>query len=142
MPGSIIGEFFASWGFEEVLLLGRDPRTSADILAVQSRDKPGHRLRYFVEVKRVRDRVGVGVIDRVLGAIAQEKEHWGWHIGMIVSTAGFCDFRKYTRNDLEFRGLLLKNKDDVLAWLRDYKPSDRGLWLPPGFRAHELCSEP
>lgn len=133
----LVAEFFASWGFDEVRLVGRDARTSADILVVKKEAAAGSRIRYFIEVKRQCKRIGVGVIDRVLGAIIQERPSWGWHLGMIVSTSGFCSFKKYTRNDLEQRGILLKDKDDIVRWLKDYRPSDRGLWLPPDCRIYE-----
>jgi len=134
----LIAEFLAARGFDQVKLVGRDIRTSADILAVRRDDAIGARVRYFIEVKRVSGRIGVGVIDRVMGAIAQEKPKWGWHLGMIVSTAGFTEFQKYTRHELELRGLLLKDRDDVLEWLKDYRPSDRGLWLPKDYRIVSL----
>ena len=132
----LVAEFLASRGFDEVKLVGRDPHTSADILAIRRDEAAGARVRYFVEVKRVSERIGVGVIDRVMGAIVQERPKWGWHLGMLVSTAGFSEFRKYTRRELELRGIILKDKDDVLGWLRDYKPSDKGLWLPADCRIY------
>ena len=133
----LVAEVFAQWGFEEVRLVGRDSRTSADILAVQKQEGPGVRLKYFVEVKRTQERIGVGVIDRVLGAVLNERMNWGWHLGMIVSTAGYRDYEKYTREELELRGLHLRDKDDVVQWLQDYTPSDKGLWLPPDFRVSQ-----
>ena len=126
----LIAEFFASWGFHEVRLVGRNASTSADIFAIQKTDKTGVRIRYFVEVKRWKTKVGVEVIDRVYGAMLCERPQWGWHLAMIVSVLGFKNTRKYKRDDLERRGIELRDKDDIAGWLRDYRPSDKGLWLP------------
>lgn len=41
---------------------------------------------------------------------------------------------KYTPRTLELMGIELRNKDDVVAWLNDYRPSDKGLWMPPDFK--------
>jgi hypothetical protein len=126
----LIAEFFASWGYEEVRLVGRDSSTSADIYAVQKIDPAGVRIRYYVEVKRCKDRIGVDVIDRVYGAVQAERPKHGWHMAMIVSLVGFKDFRKYSRVELSMKGVELKDKDAVTSWLRDYRPTDKGLWLP------------
>jgi hypothetical protein len=126
----LIAEFFASWGYEEVRLVGRDSSTSADIFAVQKVDPAGVRIRYYVEVKRWKDKIGVDVIDRVFGAMEIERPRHGWHMAMIVSLVGFKDFRKYSRVELSMKGVELKDRDAVTSWLRDYRPTDKGLWLP------------
>ena len=36
--------------------------------------------------------------------------------------------------DLDYKGIFLKDKDDIIQWIRDYRPSDKGLWLPPGLK--------
>jgi hypothetical protein len=55
---------------------------------------------------------------------------YGWHAAMIVSVVGFKDFEKYTREELAKRGILLRERSDLLRWLKDYKPNKDGLWLP------------
>lgn len=125
----LVAECLASRGFDEVRLVGQDSQTAADIFAIQRMDSSGARIRHFVEVKRWKDRVGIEVIDRVYGAMLGERPTWGWHLAMIVSIAGFKDTRKYTRQELEYKGIELRNRDDVVDWLNDYRPSDKGLWI-------------
>jgi hypothetical protein len=128
-----VAECLASRGFEDVRLVGRNARTAADILAIQHIESTDVRLRYFVEVKRWKDQVGVEVIDRVIGAMTSEGDEWGWHLAMIVSPAGFKSFRKYSRESLKSKRIELRDKSDIIGWLRDYRPSDKGLWLPQPF---------
>ena len=130
----LIAEFFAGWGYEDVRLVGRDPGTAADIFALRKPDPSGIPIRYFVEVKHWKKRVGVEVIDGVYGAFSQERPRLGWHAAMIVSVAGFKDLRRYTNHELALRGVELRGYDDVKKWLADYKPSDKGLWLPNPLR--------
>ncbi len=130
----LIGEFFASWGYSDVRLVGRDPTTSADIYAVKKMDPSGVPIRYFVEVKQVKGRIGVNVIDQVIGAVLEERQRIGWHLGMIVSATGFTEFKKYSRPHLEKIGIELRDYGDIVKWLQDYKPSDKGLWLPDPLR--------
>jgi len=59
-----------------------------------------------------------------------EKEKFGWHAAIIVTVAGFTEFEKWDRQQLRLKGIELKDRDDLLIWLRDYKESDNGLWLP------------
>ena len=126
----LIAEFFASWGFEDVALVGRNSKTAADIFAAYKINAIGERIRYFIEVKRWKDKVGVEVIDRVYGAMLFERPQYGWHAAMIVSVVGFKDFEKYTREELAKKGILLREREDLLRWLKDYKPNKNGLWLP------------
>jgi hypothetical protein len=126
---SLVAEFFASWGYS-VEPAGRNQLTGADIIAVRKPDQSGVAVKYFVEVKRQKERVGVQVVDRLLGAVAAERSKQGWHLGMIVSLAGFTDFRKYSNSDIKMLGVELRDESDVVKWLRNYKPSDKGLWLP------------
>lgn len=130
----LVAECLASKGFDEIILVGKNPNTSADIFAVEKSSKSGARIRYFIEVKRWKDKVGVEIIDRVYGAFQSEKITWGWHIAMVVSLAGFKKMVKYSPRKLELMGIELRNKDDVVAWLNDYRPSDKGLWMPPDFK--------
>jgi hypothetical protein len=126
----LIAEFFASWGFDDVRLVGTNPRTSADIYVVKTVNPLGIEFRYFIEVKRWKDKVGIEVINQVLGAMIGEKEQFGWHAAMIVSVGGFAEFEKWDRQQLKLKGIELKDKQDLLKWLQDYKESSSGLWLP------------
>ena len=125
----LIAEFFVSSGFEDVRLVGRNPKTSADIFAVHS-DPLGSKIRYFIEVKRWKHKVGVQIIDQVYGAMLSERPAFGWHAAMVVSLVGFTDFEKYNRESLVLKGVELKDRSDLLGWLRGYKPNGNGLWLP------------
>lgn len=130
----LVAECLASRGFEKVKLVGRESSTSADIFAVEKSISSGTSIKYFVEVKRHHKSIGVEVIDGVIGAIASEKHDWGWHVGLIVSLSGFKNFRKYSPDKLSLMGIELKDKQDVLGWIRDYRPSDRGLFIPAGMK--------
>ncbi|MBI1904528.1 MAG: restriction endonuclease [Planctomycetia bacterium] len=126
----LIAEFFSSWGYEGVRIVGRNPRTGADIVAMRKPDSAGVKVRYFIEVKRWRNRVGVQVIDRVLGAILGEKHKHGYHLGMIVSLAGYSEMKKYTPSELTLLGIELRDGSHVNEWLREYRFNRKGLWLP------------
>jgi predicted DNA-binding protein YlxM (UPF0122 family) len=126
----LIAEFFASWGWEDVRLVGRNHRTSADIFAAHIINPLGVKIRYFIEVKRWKHKVGVQIIDQVYGAMISEKPVWGWHAAMIVSLVGFKDFEKYSREAIALRGIELKDRNDLLKWLKGYKRNKNGLWLP------------
>ncbi len=126
----LIAEFFASWGFEDVRLVGRNSMTSADVFAAYTINPAGTKVKYFIEVKRRKDKIGVQIIDQVYGAMISEREKFGWHAAMIVSIVGFTDFEKYTRDSLALRGVELKDRDDLLVWLKNYKRNKNGLWLP------------
>jgi len=132
----LIAEFFASWGFPDVRLVGRDPLTSADIFAVGRPDPAGVSIRYFVEVRRRGARVDVNVIDRVYGAMVQEKPQHGWHVAMVVSSVNFTEFRKkgYSREELALKGVELRDQEAVKVWLEEYEPNANGLWLPRPLR--------
>ncbi len=107
----LVAEFLACHGFSDVAVVGSDPETSADIFAIARVGDLGHRVRYFIEVKRWKHRVGVEVIDRVLGAMIGEREKFGWHAAMIVSVVGFKRMRKYSRTDLDLRGVSLHDRN-------------------------------
>ena len=126
----LVGEFLTSRGFQDVRLVGRDPKTSADIYAAATYGSLGVKLRFFIEVKRNRSAVGIQVINEVLGAMITERDQFGWHAGLIVSTGGFRRTRKYTPLELSLRGIEMKDKRDLLMWLEDYQPDKNGLWLP------------
>lgn len=129
----LIAEFFASWGYEDVCVIGRNPQTAADIIAMRKPDTSGVGIRYFIEVKRWKNRVGVEVVDRVIGALLAEREKFGWHLGMIVTIADFKKMEKYKPSHLSMLGIELRNGDDVRSWLREYQFHQKGLWLPDPF---------
>ena len=126
----LVAEFFSSWGFEDVAIVGRNSKTSADIFAAYRVPSVGERVRYFIEVKRWKEKIGVEVIDRVYGAMLFERPVHGWHAAIIVSAVGFTQFEKYRREELARRGIILKERQDLLRWLTNYKPNKNGLWLP------------
>jgi DNA-binding CsgD family transcriptional regulator len=126
----LVGEFLASQGFEDVRLVGRDPSTSADIYAARSMRPLAVYFRLFVEVKRWQDKVGIEVITKVIGALLSERPRYGWHAALVVSKVGFTQMKKFNRPELTMLGIDLKQKEDLLMWLADYKPSASGLWLP------------
>lgn len=126
----LVAELLASAGFEDVSLVGKNSDTSADIFAAWKIGALGSKVRYFVEVKRWKDRVGVEVIDRVYGAMLAERPRIGWHAALIVSIQGFQEFRKYRCEELAKLGVELKDKSDLVRWLQDYEPNSGGLWLP------------
>lgn len=125
----LVAELLASRGFHDVRLVGRNQKTSADILAGKYVDDIGEH-RYFVEVKRWKDRIGVDVIDRVYGAMLSERHDFGWSAAMVVSIVGFKKFRKYTVEDIRNLGIFLKDRNDLLKWLVEYKENKNGLWVP------------
>ncbi len=126
----LIAEFFASWGYDEVKLLGRKANTAADVFVLKRIQPEGNDLRIFVETKRWKDHVGVEVVDRVYGAFLSEKSTFGWHMAMIVTLAGFAKMRKYSPESLRMLGISLKDENDVRTWLQDYRFGEKGLWLP------------
>jgi DNA-directed RNA polymerase specialized sigma24 family protein len=137
----LVAEFFASSGFQDVRLVGRNSKTSADIFASYFIDSVGMRNRYFIEVKRWKKRIGVQIIDQVYGAMLNERPMFGWHAAMIVSLVGFTDFEKYNRESLALKGVELRDRNDLLRWLRDYKRNRSGLWLPEPRTGLELRIE-
>jgi len=126
----LIGEFLASQGFTDVRLVGRNHRTSADIYAVKFIGTPAFPIKLFVEVKRWKDAIGIEIINQVLGAFLGERESVGWHAAMIVTVGGFKDMEKWTREEMELKGLVLRDRDDLLRYLDGYKQNENGLWLP------------
>jgi hypothetical protein len=97
-----------------------------------STTKLGERVRYFVEVKRWKHRIGIEIINQVLGAMVDERPRFGWHAAMIVTVVGAKDLRKYTLEELRLKGVWIKDQSDLNRWLDGYKPASSGLWLPVG----------
>jgi len=126
----LVAELLRGNGFHDVRLVGTNSATSADVFAVTRLNPIGMELRIFVEVKRWRKRVGIGIINQVLGAMVGERPDHGWHAAMIVSAAGFARFQKWTPEQISLKGIELKDRDDLTKWLTDYKRSPGGLWLP------------
>ena len=128
----LVGEFFASWGFDEVRLVGTDSTTSADVFAMTKLRPDDTEIRYFVEVKRWKEKVGISVINGVIGAISGERDKYGWSIGMIVTSSCIVKTKRYS--NLDYKGIHLKDKNNVIQWLEQYKPNKNGLWLPNPLR--------
>lgn len=126
----LFAEFLAARGFDDVRLVGRNARTSADIFAAKFIPGPEIPLRVFVEVKRWKDTIGIEVINQVLGAFLGERERFGWNAALVVTVGGFRDFEKWSREELALKGLYLKDRDDLLRYLDGYKQHANGLWLP------------
>ena len=126
----LVAELLASIGFEEVALVGRNKSTSADIFAAWKVGPLGSKIRYFVEVKHTKDKLGVEVVDHVYGAMVAERPKLGWHAALIVSIHGLRDLKKYSHDNLVNRGIELKDKNDLIRWLGDYEPNGGGLWVP------------
>lgn len=126
----LVAELLTSIGLTDVRLVGKNSCTAADIFATQRDVALGSPIRYFVEVKRWRDKIGVEVIDRVLGAMLQERPKLGWHAAMVVSINGFKNFKKYNHRQLALLGVDLKDKQDLTRWLVGYRPAASGLWVP------------
>ena len=124
-----MAELLASRKFREVRLVGKNQKTSADIFATKYVDDIGEH-RYFVEVKRWKDRIGVEVIDRVYGAMIAEKKDYGWSAAMVVSIVGFKKFKKYSVDDIRNMGIYLKDREDLLKWLDEYEENQSGLLVP------------
>jgi hypothetical protein len=126
----LLAELLASAGFVDVQLVGRNPNTAADIYAAWHVGPLGTKVRYFVEAKRWKNRVGVEVVDRVYGAMLLERPSFGCHSALIVSAVGFKDFKKYSSTHLRNMGIELASENELKRWLENYKPDSNGLWLP------------
>ena len=126
----LVAEFLASRGFKDVQLVGRNPNTAADIDATLYIPQLDEEQRYFIEVKKWKDRVGVEVIDRVYGALIREQETRGWYAAMVVTSSEFTMMSKWGPLHRNMKGIYLKDRDDLLRWLRDYQQKEYGLWLP------------
>lgn len=130
----LVAELMASAGWDEVKLVGRSTDTSADIFAVHY--MPGGfdiPVRYFVEVKRHKNRIGVEVFDQVYGAMILERERHGWHVALIVALGGISNTRKFSRDEYRKKGLEVRDKEDLIRWLDDYEPKANGLWVSAHF---------
>jgi len=126
----LVAEFLKQRGCRDVRLVGQCSETSADIYAFNIDDALGVPIRYFIQVKRRNENVGIEVINEVAGATLLERPRHGWTASMIVSVADFTNFRNYTPGSLSLLGVQLKRKEDLLDWLKNYKPNRQGLWLP------------
>ena len=125
----LIGEFLAANGFEDVSLVGSNPSTSADIFAAYTIPPLEQKLRFFIEVKRTQQKVGIEVINNVLGAMAIERPKCGCQIALIVSLNGFKQMRNISYRQLSLMGVELRDRSYIDIWLKDYKPNGSGLWL-------------
>lgn len=126
----LFAEFLAAQGFDDVRLVGRNAKTSADIYAAKCFLNPQIPIKFFVEVKRWKNSIGIEVINQVLGAYLSERERFGWNAALVVTVGGFKDFEKWSREELSLKGLYLNDRDDLLRYLDGYKQHTNGLWLP------------
>ena len=130
----LVAELMASQGWNDVRLVGRNSETSADIFAMHYiPNADGIPVRYFVEVKRTKERIGVEVFNQVLGAMISERDMHGWHGAIIVTLSGVRETRKFTSDDYCRKGIAIREKSDLISWLDGYKPNSNGLWVPPDF---------
>ncbi len=124
---TLIAEILASRGFD-VDLTGRVRNRSADIVAIRT-DELGVDTRYLIECKRYsRDRrVGLGIVNAVVGASRRANvDH-----ALLVTSSSFTEDVERERNRLRECRLHLRDGDDIVNWLQEYRPrEDSGLWLP------------
>lgn len=133
----LVAELMAGVGWRDVRLVGRNPQTHADILAIHYLPGPSPiPVRYFVEVKRWKDKIGIEVFDAVQGAMVNERWRHGWHGALIVSLKGVKRIKRSSLNEMRALGIEVRSKQDLLRWLVDYKANADGLWVPPNFSSH------
>ena len=133
----LVGELMASAGWHDVRLVGRNPKTHTDIFALHYfSTSDGIPVRFFVEVKRWKNRIGVEVINQVYGAMVSEREKHGWHGAIIFALGSASTTRAFNKDEYRKKGIEIKDKEDLLRWLRDYKPNGDGLYVPPEFSSH------
>lgn len=133
----LVGELMASAGWHDVKLVGRNSKTHADIFALHYvPTSDGIPVRFFVEVKRWKNRIGVEVINQVYGAMVSEREKHGWHVAIILALGGASTTRGFNKDEYRNKGIEIKDKEDLLCWLRDYQPNDNGLYVLPYFSSH------
>ncbi len=126
----LFAEFFSSQGWTDVRLVGRDPRTSADIFVSNVPGEGRRARRVFVEIKQHKSKVGIEIVQSVLGAYVLERPKYEWQYAVIISPRGFKKFRKTSTPELRIRGIELKDGGWLLGNLKSYKPNRNGLWLP------------
>jgi HJR/Mrr/RecB family endonuclease len=126
----LVAEFLAEKGFEDVRLVGRDQQTSADIYAAKSIPLFEKGFRLFVEVKKWKNRIGIEVINEVLGAFISEQQLYGWNAAIVIAKGGFRTLRKFRPPEIALMNVELKQKDDLLQWFEGYQSNKGGLWLP------------
>jgi len=130
----LVAELMAGVGWHDVRLVGRNSLTHADILAIHYTPGPSPiPVRFFVEVKRWKKKIGIEVIHEVQGAMVSERARNGWHGALIVSLGGVKKIKAFSAENLRARGIEVRDKQDILRWLIDYKPNAEGLWVPPNF---------
>jgi sigma-70-like protein/restriction endonuclease len=119
----LVAEFLKQRGFKDVRWVSRDSRTSADIYAVERENSIGISLKYFVEVKRHKNRIGVDVVNQVYGAMDLERTKYGWNAALIVSAVGFKEFKKCTKGQLEMMGIYLKDEVIFVSGCKNINPT-------------------
>ena len=122
----IVAEILAGKGFT-VDLAGRIRDKTADILAIRT-DELGIETKYLIECKRYSKarRVGLDIVNGVLGAATRADVD---HALLVTSSSYTRDVERLKPSLSELR-LHLRDGEDVLKWLQDYRPRrDGGLWL-------------
>lgn len=116
----IIAEIFKSQGYE-VTLTKRTRDGGKDIIAIH-RNELGLETSYFIECKRhaLDSKVDVSIVREVYGVHSSLN---GPNKSIIATTSTFTpDALKFAGNNLRSRwDMALKDINDVLAWIRNYK---------------------
>lgn len=139
----LVGELLCFQGFEDVRLVGRDSSTAADIFAAKKLCGIDITYRLLIEVKRHKKRIGIEVINQVVGAMVTERARHGWHSALIVSLSGFKSLKRESPEGLSLQGIELKEGADIVRWLDDYSCSrEGGLWLcdPKRYMPRGACN--
>ncbi len=121
------GEILASHGMQ-VTLTGRSRGANGDILAIDTTS--GRPTKYLVECKRYGNKIGVEIVNSVIGAkIFQDIER-----AMLVTTSTFTRDVVKSKPRLAELKVELRDGNDIVSWLREYDVhEDLGLWLEPGW---------
>lgn len=124
---ALIGEILASHRLE-VRLTGRVRGQSADILAIESNEL-GIATKYLVECKHYQRKIGLSIVNAVLGSKAlHDVDH-----AILVTTSEFTRDVVKIRAQLEEKRLHLRDGAKIKEWLADYRLSDTGVWLLEGW---------
>ena len=119
-----VAELLASFGWE-VTLTAATCDGGYDILGI-SKDRSGCRTSWIVECKRYARsrRVGIGVARALFGV----KTARGIANAMIATTSYFSSpVQQFARSRYDFE---LRDYGNVVDWIREYKQSPSGLWIP------------
>jgi restriction endonuclease Mrr len=116
----VIAEIFKQQGFD-VKLTKRTRDGGKDVIAI-NKNALGLETSYFIECKRhsLESKVDVGIVRHVYGVHSSRN---GPNKSIIATTSTFTpDAIKYATTELRSRwDMDLKDIDDVLSWIRNYK---------------------